>query len=243
MAAAAASRPDRYRARTRSPPQASEGPATLVPWTSADRRGPPPPPSRPARPCSLGHQDLEGAHLGGDHVPEHAWKCAELPVLGRVSQRDGLSKQTDCASLDEDISVDTTQRDLSSVAATRHVYCLVHLKRQAQGPRKVVERSKWQDADRMLGVGETPDHELHRSIPACYDHTRARRDELLEVQLGVEVDDEVVRERSPETGFEVGCHATGAAADDEKPAGRGGGLGRAQWRLPSRRTHRAQAKE
>ena len=63
------------------------------------------------------------------------------------------------------------------------------------------------------------------------------------VRVGIEIDDEVVRESSPEPGFEVGCHSTGAAADDEQAAGRCGGLHRAQWWLPSRRTQRAQAKE
>src|SRR5438874_5979206 len=351
-AAAAGSRPGRYRARTRSPRQASAGPARLVPWIAADRRGPPAPPSLPARPCSPGQQDLEGARLGGDgrrssadlevvgvkahagpglhlqprepedlsgsilfvleqgrgdgathyvcarsacvhrelqvriargriadrdqaadrrcvaedqrhrrsaaleitaelvletfrcdHVSQHAWKRSELHVLGGVAQRDGLAKQTDGAGFDEDISVDATQRDLPRVSATRHCYGVVNFQRQAESPRKVVEGSQWKDADRMPGVGETADHELHRPVTAGDDHPCARRDELLEFQLGIEIDDEVVRESSPEPGFEVGCHSTGAAADDEQAAGRCGGLHRAQWWLPSRRTQRAQAKE
>ena len=90
----------------------------------------------------------------------------------------------------------------------------------------------------MLGVGELADDELHRAVAAGDDDAGARGEEVGQVLLGVEVDDQVVGEVRAELPLDLVVHAPGVAAEDEEA----GGLHAARA-LPSRRIHRAHARE
>jgi len=143
-------------------------------------------------------------------------KGAKRLVLRGLAGGDGFAEESDRGGLQEDLSIQTSERDGMRLPGLDDPDGGVDSRWQVQRLREVVEGAHGEDAERVPGIHQLPHDPTNASIAARDDDQGGGSDQLFDLHLGIELDDEAPVEGFAQLGFDLGCHRSCLGAQDQQ---------------------------